>query len=539
MGGVGSQEFWGWPPFVPAAVSGGLARPGASVAQIIYLEFVTNKPLSLPSVHHLFFMNSYPPVAALSPASAQAPVNQRRHRAARWFAAGVAGFLASAPPTLQAEVWDGPNTGTSAVWNIPTNWNPDTVPDAIGAAAIFDDPTANRTVTLGEDITIGSLTFNNATSFFNRIGTASAAQGTPILTFDAAGAGPATIVMTGNATGGTTPNGINGPVVLEDNLVITVPVTANTSVAGAFTFIGTGSAITGPGGITKEGPGTMTFADTAKAFAGPLIINEGRLRFNANARASGTSAVTIASGGQIALDGSATYTFGSPTTTVITLNGIGLAAFPGAIRVETNRVVTVPNPIVLQSDSALNIVGTAGSLTLSNTVSGPGALTVGFLPGDPTASGTLVLNADNSYAGGTDVTLGSLIVGGSATASLGAGDVEVDSSAIKLTIETGVLDAIENTSVLSLAGGGTAGSADNGYADLGAGVNEVVGGLFLGGVLQGVGTYGSSLSAATFKNDEYFGGTGIVTVIPEPGVATIVLGAFSGFIGLRRFRRRI
>src|SRR5688572_20611192 len=126
MGGVGSQEFWGWSPFLPAGSERWTGRLGASVAQIIYLEFVTNKPLSLPSVHNLFFMTSYPPVAALSPASAQAPVNQRRHRAPHWFAAGAAGFLASAPLMLQAEVWDGPNTGASAVWNIPTNWNPDT-----------------------------------------------------------------------------------------------------------------------------------------------------------------------------------------------------------------------------------------------------------------------------------------------------------------------------------------------------------------------------------------------------------------------------
>jgi autotransporter-associated beta strand protein len=461
----------------------------------------------------------------------------RRLAMSRWAAAS---FLSSVcvASTLQAEVWDGPDSGATALWNIPANWNPDTVPDAAGAAAIFNNSGANRTVTFGEDITIGSLTFNNSTSFFNRLGTASAAVGTPVLTFDAPGAGPATIIMTGNATGGTTPNGINGPVVLQDDLIITAPITANTSVAGVFTFIGTGSTITGPGGITKEGPGTMTFADTAKAFTGPLIINEGRLRFNANARASATSAVIVASGGQIALDGNATYDFGSPATTVMNLNGTGLATFPGAIRVETNRVVTIPNPVLLQSDAALNIVGTAGALTLTNEVSGPGNLTVGFLPGDPAASGTLTLNALNSYAGGTTLSLGAVTVGGSAAASLGSGDVEVESTALKLTIQAGVLDAINNAAVLRLAGGGAVGIADNGVAELDAGINEIVGGLVLGNTAQGIGTYGSSLSAATFKNDEFFTGAGIVTVIPEPGTGLFLFAGLGGLLGLPRVRSR-
>jgi len=59
------------------------------------------------------------------------------------------------------------------------------------------------------------------------------------------------------------------------------------------------------------------------------------------------------------------------------------------------------------------------------------------------------------------------------------------------------------------------GIADQSFLMLGAGVNETVGGLILGGVAQTTaGTYGSSSSLATFKLDEFFAGAGVVTLAP-------------------------
>ena len=86
-----------------------------------------------------------------------------------------------------------------------------------------------------------------------------------------------------------------------------------------------------------------------------------------------------------------------------------------------------------------------------------------------------------------------------------------------------------------IAGGGTAATADVGYLNLGSGVNETVAGLFLNGLAQADGTYGSLASAAAFKSDEYFAGTGILTVaVPEPAS----LAALTGGIGLLMCRRR-
>jgi hypothetical protein len=112
--------------------------------------------------------------------------------------------------------------------------------------------------------------------------------------------------------------------------------------------------------------------------------------------------------------------------------------------------------------------------------------------------------------------------------TLGTGDVTVDHTAsptsiARLFIRSGVVDAIGDTATLSLAGGGTPGLADQGFVDVGAGINETVGGLKLAGVAQPAGTYGSSLSSATYTNDEFFAGSGIITVVPVSQQPSLVI----------------
>jgi len=88
-----------------------------------------------------------------------------------------------------------------------------------------------------------------------------------------------------------------------------------------------------------------------------------------------------------------------------------------------------------------------------------------------------------------------------------------------MKLSSGVNDAIGNATILKLATGGT--------VNLGAGVNERVGSLSFETAFQPNGTYGSSQSNATFKFDDYFSGTGILTVGPS-----ILAGDFSsnGFV---------
>jgi autotransporter-associated beta strand protein len=201
------------------------------------------------------------------------------------------------------------------------------------------------------------------------------------------------------------------------------------------------------------------------------------------------------------------------TTPTITLSGGGGTGATAA------AVATAP--ITLNSNRGVELTATGGTLhqtigtvfTIDSPVSstGNGVLT-------KTGPGTLVLTGANTYTGGTVANDGLVVVTGAA-ATLGTGNVTMQNAPIGagLLIQSSVLNAIHDAASLSLFGGGAPNVADAGFAFLEPGINEVVGGLALNGVAQAAGTYGSSASSATFKNDEYFSGTGILSVINLPG----------------------
>jgi autotransporter-associated beta strand protein len=143
----------------------------------------------------------------------------------------------------------------------------------------------------------------------------------------------------------------------------------------------------------------------------------------------------------------------------------------------------------------LNSANATGVQTFSGEISGPGSFRR-MIDG-----GATILTAANTYSGGTDVEGGALTVSG-VNATLGTGDVTVTGGSLSIT--SGVANAIANSAALSISG--------TGIVSLGAGVNDIIAALSLGGASQAAGTYGSSASTATFKLDQYFSGMGIVTV---------------------------
>lgn len=150
---------------------------------------------------------------------------------------------------------------------------------------------------------------------------------------------------------------------------------------------------------------------------------------------------------------------------------------------------------------------TNGAMTFNGAITGPGGLT-------KLSANTLTLGGANTYAGTTTISGGTLIVS-APSAKLGSGNVIVQGAAAStsLVIQSGVGNAIDDSAVLSLAGGGAVDVADQGYANLGTAVSEIVGSLLLGGVPQAYGlTYGSTASGAVMQSDEYFTGTGTVSV---------------------------
>ena len=159
-------------------------------------------------------------------------------------------------------------------------------------------------------------------------------------------------------------------------------------------------------------------------------------------------------------------------------------------------------------------------------------------------AGTLLLSGNNTFTGSTAVQGGLLALSG-LHATLGPGDVLVQASpsGTELQIQSGVSDAIANTATLSItngaagAGGLAALVAGGATVDLGAGINEIVQSLLLNGAAQAPGTYGSSTSGALFKNDAFFSGTGVITVlVPEPANSSLLLVAVTSFVVRRRRR---
>jgi fibronectin-binding autotransporter adhesin len=424
------------------------------------------------------------------------------------------------------------NVSSGASWNSAGNWNPSNIPNSVGAAVTFNSAasgsnpaqTVNSTPTLDGSKTVGSITFNNdaANSLFYTISTGS---GGPLV-FDQVGSSPATIVVN-SVTGSSGNNTISVATTLNDTLVATVNNVTASSAAGALNLITT---MSGAGGFTKQGDGMATFGTGAKTYTGPTVLSGGRMRMSSAGAPTATSGFTISAGGQLTLITSANFTFGVGS---LNLNGVGavsgpFAVFPGAIRNDRGIVLVINNPVLLQSDSLIHVQATSGtganpnptgSVTLAGSVSGPGRLAL-TAPNSDADQGSLILTAANTYSGGTLVN-GGLLVASGASATFGTGDVIVDNAAsptsiARVVIQAGVADAIADTATLSLAGGGAAGVADRNYADLGTGVNEVVGLLKLGGAIQPAGTYGSTASSAAFQSDEYFAGAGIITALGPP-----------------------
>jgi len=130
-----------------------------------------------------------------------------------------------------------------------------------------------------------------------------------------------------------------------------------------------------------------------------------------------------------------------------------------------------------QLNGALGLtkIGT-GTLTLSNSLS--------TLTGNITVTnGTLAVAKDNSLGNSTNIT----VTGAAAR--------------LELRASSGISDA----ATLVLAN-------DGAKVNLEPGVNEAVGWLYFGDKMQRAGTYGSTLSGASSKDDAHFSGTGILTV---------------------------
>jgi autotransporter-associated beta strand protein len=238
----------------------------------------------------------------------------------------------------------------------------------------------------------------------------------------------------------------------------------------------------------------------AKTVTGKLALIDGTVR--ATTIQSGPTTVTVPAGTFI---GTATAPAGAlmrsiewTTGTIENTTGADLS------------ISGVPTILLTTAPHTFNATG-SNSITLASDAPISGT-TFGITK---MGTGGLVLNSVNTHTGLTTVNGGSLTVSG-APATVSAGDLTV--SAGSAAISAGVTNALADTAILTLLGGGTPNVADTGFMNLGAGINETIDMLVLGATTQVMGTYGSSLSGAMFMLDEYFAGTGILTVTSGPAV---------------------
>ena len=246
-------------------------------------------------------------------------------------------------------------------------------------------------------------------------------------------AGPGVMQLTGSNTytGSTT---INGGTLLIGSGGTTGSLPAASAIADNSTLaikrsdnvaqgvIISGSPITGTGGITQMGPGTLTL-NALNSYTGPTVIASSVL-----------NAATLADAGQDSAIGEGSYYPGSPADLVI---NSGTLQYTGASPASTNRLFTVgaggkaaldasgaPGGTMTVSSGGGSIAyaNTAATATLTLTGSGAGVLGA-EVDNSGTGSnvtslvkagtGSWVLSGPNTYTGATTVSAGALFINGS------------------------------------------------------------------------------------------------------------------------------
>lgn len=373
------------------------------------------------------------------------------------------------------------------------------------------------------------------------------------------------IVAHANALGSTAAGTVvsSGASVAVDNGVTTNALeTVTISGAGSGSFgaltTRTGASGTWAGNVVLGSPDVRIGARTAQT-----LVVTGQIQGSGGNQAlrisgeSGTGTVIIATpasytGNTVMIRGKLLLGVDNalPTTTVLDLHELSATSdtstfdlngfnqtLAGIRRSTTNAATTITNSLAGPVKTLTVNQATAADYGSGTTGSNSGSIT-GNLALIKGGAAQLTLSAANSYTGGTTVSAG--VLSATANSALGSGDVTVQSTATKLSLGGSVSDAIANAALLTLQGGGASNTADAGFLDLSSGANETVGSLMLGGELRVAGTYGSTSTAAQFRFDEYFSGSGIVTnlglQVPEPGALGLVGAA--ALLSLRRRRRR-
>jgi autotransporter-associated beta strand protein len=400
-------------------------------------------------------------------------------------------------PLGAGATWSGSNGND--LWDAATvdNWEPNTIPNAQGANAVFADldPGLNgKTVTMQNNVTLGGLLLSSTTADHYTI------SGNPYVLYfnQTPGAGNAYIQVgsdnsvtldmlvglqsnldigqfgSGTLTFNKTISGNYGVTKLGDGVVVfngTNTYLGGFSLEAGEVIMGSDGALAGGllsfnGGTLNTGGtsrtlsnayvvgGTVGFTGTATLTGNGLVNTAGGLKVNdrviASGPISGTGSLSKSGTGELLLTGSNTFSGGfaaSEGVTGINNNnalGTGTATLgaSGTLRLDADGLNLANN--VNADGGELNTGVNSG--TLSGTISGSN----GFAKG---GSGTLTVTQSNSYSGTTHINGGNLVAANAD--ALGESTANISST---LTLDfTGTLDnTLEGSGALVKAGSGTA-----------------------------------------------------------------------------------
>ena len=226
----------------------------------------------------------------------------------------------------------------------------------------------------------------------------------------------------GAATGGLTFNGGTLQFTNSFTLASTRAVTMN---AGGGTFdtngndVSFGGAFTGTGGLTKTGAGTLTLTlrllASTDGYSGPTNVLAGMLRAGADFAFAPQSAVTVAAGATLDLNGYGVNVASLAGAGNVTLGngGLGLTGFPGA------------------------------NTTFSGVISGRGYFA-------KYSEETLTLSGANTYSGDTTLATGGLRLVGAGTLGLASNSLELLSP--RATLDLGGTTQTQNGGLYMLGG---------------------------------------------------------------------------------------